>query len=639
MYRQCALSMFSAGRLLRGAGLRKHGATALAMAIAAAFVLQPAEAEEAPSEVGVAMAATLLGSISFIMLLYYFINYPDKDIQEKSWETVSSTISIFCAVLLFQSFNDMTEAYIIDPIFGPGDATMGALYVDIIHMLLWFTIMQLALALLSGAAGPWAVDSDEFDAMNEAEQEELKEAKEVNMKCYAVLLAHITGFASINAFGTVQAIFFASSPARSFLAVPLSFVCMLILQRITDTIRERISMGDDGEKDEFEELWDEETEEAENDVFGLTLSFTMINAMRFLISGCLPNQEGKEEECPIEEFTFHHTFYQKALTIGTGFASTALICVIRVNWPEWCEEEGLEKIEDEAVRSRAELFARTYEGITVAIAMCFSWSFFYGVQMILAGYNNIFEGQDELLSVVLALVMSCICLFGLIPLDWLADQDWTDDNCDRALRSIMEAMALLIGFAWEQCFDTSVDAIAAVTKNSGNRAINPHTTKLGLSIFCAGLLVPAWKMYILPFMVAKGWRYGYVLKLDDLQRVAKKMILKDQDEDEHEGEVCQQKFEKAIHLFLGVHEHGKEKTGIDHGLGGPDLGGSAAAYVALAGDDEEALRTKNAALCEELSKAKIASVKAQQLLDRTMESMLSSMKHMNQTCQRIEKTA
>merc|ERR1719253_1389486 len=70
-----------------------------------------------------------------MMCLYYFINYPDPDIQQKSWETISSTISIFCAVLLFSSFNDLVEAYVITPIFGEGDATYGALFIDILHML------------------------------------------------------------------------------------------------------------------------------------------------------------------------------------------------------------------------------------------------------------------------------------------------------------------------------------------------------------------------------------------------------------------------------------------------------------------------------------------------------------------------
>merc|ERR1740130_1597960 len=139
----------------------------------ASFLVKSAFAEEKVTAVGVSMAATLLGSISFVMCLYYFVNYDDKDIKQKAWETISSTISIFCAVLLFSSFNDLAEAYVIDPIFGEGDATKGALLVDMIHMIFWYTMMGLSLAFLSGAAGPWRVDMDEFEKMDAEEKEEL----------------------------------------------------------------------------------------------------------------------------------------------------------------------------------------------------------------------------------------------------------------------------------------------------------------------------------------------------------------------------------------------------------------------------------------------------------------------------------
>ena len=39
------------------------------------------------------------------------------------------------------------------------------------------------------------------------------------------------------------------------------------------------------EKDPFEQMWDDETEEAENDVMSLTISFMTVNAWRFAILG------------------------------------------------------------------------------------------------------------------------------------------------------------------------------------------------------------------------------------------------------------------------------------------------------------------------------------------------------------------
>lgn len=622
----------------------------LLASVAMKAALAEEEEEEGPSETSVAMAATLLGSISFIMCLYYFINWPDMDIQQKTWETISNTISIFCAVLLFSAFNDLVEAYIINPIFGEGDATYGALLVDSVHLLIWFAIMQLSLAWLSGAAGPMAVDMEVFEKLSEEEQEKKKEAKECNMKCWAVLFAHICGFASINCFGTVQAVFFNSSPTSAIMTVPTAFVVMLILQRITDTIRTQQSLQGDGKANEFEELWDEETEEAENDVMGLSLSFTAIAAVRFSITGCLPNQEGKEEECKVEEYLFHHDSSQKMGLIGTGLAFAVLIFVVRAGWPESIEKKETEKIKDKSKRHQMELFSRLCEGVYVGIAMCFSWSMFYGIQMVLAGFH-VFRGEDEFLSVSVAMVTFFIMMFGLIPLDSLADASWTGPKADRAIRSLMEAMALLIGFAWEQCFDTSVDALAEKSDGLTDDFpfINSHTTKMFLSLFCACLLVPAWKWYIIPFMLAKGWKFGYAFNFEQLAEVAKQMIeADDEEEEEVEEELSKKeskkvvsrkkadgkKLNKVLKVLEEVHADGRERVKGEV----PELS-AGSSYQALAGDDAEALRKKNAELISELNKAKAASLKAQQMLDNTMESMMSSMKHMHETVGRIEASA
>merc|ERR1719487_3163800 len=133
--------------------------------------------------------------------------------------------------------------------------------------------------------------------------------------------------------------------------------------------------------------------------------------------------------------------------------------------------------------------------------------------MVLAGYS-LFEGeqQSEMLSVVLALICSLGVFTTMIGLDWLADQDWTDDRCDAGIRATMDAFALLVGFAWEQCFDNSVDAIASSTGN-------PHRSKLALSFFCAGLLVPAWKWYMLPYILKKGYKFSYVSGPKDFLKV------------------------------------------------------------------------------------------------------------------------
>lgn len=58
----------------------------------------------------------LLGMISFVMILFYLTNWPDDDIRFYSWQITSTTISIFCSVMLFQGFNKFLMRKILEPL-------------------------------------------------------------------------------------------------------------------------------------------------------------------------------------------------------------------------------------------------------------------------------------------------------------------------------------------------------------------------------------------------------------------------------------------------------------------------------------------------------------------------------------------
>jgi len=588
------------------------------VAIAAQGVLGEQVSEEVTHAAGVSMAATLLGSISFIMCLYYFTNWPDPDIKKYSWEIISSTISIFCAVLLFSSFNDLVEAYFIDYYgFGP----VGTFLSDMFHMLFWFTFLQILLCLFSGAI---TVDYDAIKDDSKAMEEEL-ESRELNMKCFATLLAHLTGFASINAWGSLQQTM-ASNPVFAMMAVVIAFCGMYSLQRLTAKIRETVNMGDDGEQDPFETMWDTETEEAENDVMSLTLSFMTVNAWRFAIIGCMPNQEGQEEypACPSDNL-FHHSFIDKVLLWGSAFVFTSGVFLMHYNMPEDLDAIKF-PISTEAAK-------RVCQDIMATVSMCFSWSTFYGVQMVLAGLP-IFEGQEELLSVVLALVCSLGVFALMLPLDWLADQDWTDDRCDAGIRATMDAFAILVGFAWEQSFDTSVDALATSTSN-------PHRSKFVLSMFCAGLLVPAWKWYMLPFIIKQGWRFGYVTGPHDVQGIFSKML---EEDDHYQAERHEES--KTLQIIQQLHQDHdlQRKLPSFKGYIAPTLpatvpeeseGSEDISTAPLSGEEAFALRQRVVDLTAALAKTERERDNAQNMVAYQMEAMLENMKKLNLTVTRI----
>lgn len=411
-----------------------------------------AEQDVQPDKVGIAVSVMLLGSISFMMSLFYLVNHPDQDMKMYSWQVISQTISIFCAVLLFQGVNGLVEDYILD-----GHGHIFVFVVSALHMILWFMALQFVLAVASGAVGP-APDS--------------LEEVELQLKCWAVLFAHLTGFSAINAWGSLQHVtWFSSSPLSAFLAVPIGGVGLSGLYYLTNTIRERISASDDGEVDAFEEKWDEEAEEAENDIAGLSLSFLTVQCLRFQIGGVLPNVEGVE---PVAE-AWTHPSSQVWLLTSAGIAFAAITVALVMGYQFISNMEYLE---------RALRIAQNF------CSMGFAWCLFYGAKWGLSAAG--FTQEETLLRVCLAMFLSLLSFAIIFVLDKIADMDATGAAADEAIRTIIEALGILVGFSWEQSFDVAVDSITQQIT-----VMPASVTKLLMSLCLVAIVLPAWRIYIL----------------------------------------------------------------------------------------------------------------------------------------------
>jgi len=475
-----------------------------------------AEEEERASKMAVAIAATLLGAVSFQMALFYLTNWPDADIRKYSYDIINSTVSIFSAVLLFQTVNDLVELWFME-----GKSPLYRSFIDLCHMLVWYVILQLALAWISGAIGDPPQDM---------------ETMELNMKCWAVLLAHLTGFASINAWGSLQQLdFFSSSPAMSFLVLPLATAGQLILQKVTFTMRDKIALGDDGEYDEFEKKWVAESAEAENDVMGLTLSFNLTQALRFAVCGHLPDQEGQETWEEIQA----HTAPQMFGLWGAGFVLVTVMIVLFMVKPEKesadeeqvegearkeleeteekdktrttlvdfieedSDDDGEEEEEEEDLKEGwASFLKRLTESSIITLSMGFAWCMFFTMRMFLASMPSL--DDKMLVAVVLTMIISGVSFSSIWVLDKLADADCTGDRTDRAIIQIIKAIGILVGFGWEQCFDQAVESISSALPQ-------PHLSKMILALLCVTVIVPAWKWYLLPMAIQEGWKFGFVV--------------------------------------------------------------------------------------------------------------------------------
>eukprot|EP00929_Paragymnodinium_shiwhaense_P012897 TRINITY_DN120775_c0_g1_i1.p1 TRINITY_DN120775_c0_g1~~TRINITY_DN120775_c0_g1_i1.p1 ORF type:complete len:1004 (-),score=263.48 TRINITY_DN120775_c0_g1_i1:244-3255(-) len=471
-------------------------------------------------QVTASISIMLLGSIAFQMSLFYLVNWPDVDIRYYTWTIIGNTISIFSSVLLFQAINGLVERYIIE-----GNEEY-KFVIDVLHMLVWFVILQLTTATISNAVNwdeikasfhEWRgqektrkaalakttseVSRDflkaKLDNFEETKQlhEKLREAedgisdaggsdseeskedeerRELNVKCFSMLLAHMTGFAAINAMGDIQhSAFFSQSPLHAFMVLPVVFCVMFGLFQGTNVFRKRIALGDDGEVDEFEELWNEQTEDAENDVLGLVLSFLTTQAVRFSVTGRLPSNEGELPEDIVKA------------TAGRTSCCMSFMCLV---WLAatigifFADSYALKHYSAESKQKRATSISINYG------TMCLAWSALFFLQSVMQRILQLNpDGIIEKVSV--ALIISFLIFLIIFALDKLADAHLSD-SADEAIGYIITSKGLSIGFSWEQSFDVAVTSLSKV-------CARPALAKLAMASSLCLIVIPAYRWYVM----------------------------------------------------------------------------------------------------------------------------------------------
>jgi hypothetical protein len=137
--------------------------------------------------------------------------------------------------------------------------------------------------------------------------------------------------------------------------------------------------------------------------------------------------------------------------------------------------------------------------------MNMAWSYFYATKWTLGAMPLPWGGNTTLLCAVEAALVSVVGFGFIFILDKCADASWTGDSADECIKGVINAIGIVVGFSWEQSFDAAVAAL-------GSNTPCPVVTKQLMAIACAMLVIPAWKVYMLPVLVHEGWRYGFIAK-------------------------------------------------------------------------------------------------------------------------------
>mmetsp|Transcript_130370 Transcript_130370/g.260054 ORF Transcript_130370/g.260054 Transcript_130370/m.260054 type:complete len:714 (+) Transcript_130370:62-2203(+) len=485
----------------------------------------------------VEVGCMLLGSVSFVLALLYLVNWDDDDIRRYTWKIISTTISIFLAVLLFGGFNQIvilffakTEKELEEM---SEEKKMMLSIVQVGHCVMYICMLQLVIAVISGTvceSGPhkldeesWVINDpltkdhgaivkDESKVRNPTGQKSVIKdeygmevpvqktkvefnQRERRMKCYARLLAHMAGFAAMNAGATMQQLeIFHPQDAkwRSVLPVIIIEVVVLGVFGIFSLIRAmaKAQAKAEGRAGKRAKMMSEEVFEAENDISSLSISFLLIQVARFCLSGILPNAEGLEKD---EEHKLHDDPQIIWLfSIGLACALVASVLVVaKAKLTARNKDHHQASAEEEEEETLAQRL--TIVGLN-ASSMCFAWALLFGTRWLCFRTHSV--GLPSIMGRVdMALILSLfagLCVFGL---------DFIDDNFqggDRqsskagteAIQMLVNSLGILIGFSWEHVFDGSVAAVAANTER-------PEIVKFVMGVSIAVMMTPMWRRHIL----------------------------------------------------------------------------------------------------------------------------------------------
>lgn len=470
--------------------------------------------EEAADPVELTLAISLLSYITIIMTLFWLVNYEDEGGEMKIyvWGVLSNTLSIFLAVLSFTSLNGLSHQLV------PDHASVGiVILVDFCQLIFCFAMMQFAVAYISGALEDQPIDPN----LDIAPQ---KEQRERRFKSVATLLAHMSGFAAINLGGGIQHLeILQQNPPLTFVVPPVLFFFQLIACRGVRKMRrgwiEKILLRHGIKSDYMAmqpeepgkqnngggiewcvEKWDDETYESENEISSLAISFLLLQAIRYNITGIMPDNMGVEEE--------HYQHPASAvILLGVAGVVLAVLCCVIVVWSSESFPEGVE-IAPGTMKSFMKRIAIVLQGTT---AMGFAWALMYvskwQISIIAPEINpNCVEAR-----VVLALCISVFAFFIILGLDKIADLDSTGEKTDKAIIAIITSLSILVGFTWEQAFDGAVEILSEVCFKA--HPIMAETT-LTVGIFI--IVYPQWRKYVLKTLLRL--KYEYRLRQEGVAR-------------------------------------------------------------------------------------------------------------------------
>lgn len=433
------------------------------------------------------------------MVLLYFVNFPDPNIRQFSWSMLSTTISIFCAVLLNNAAGSFFLEQLLPSPF-PRGFGMKVGHRENIVVASGLFVFCFTMLSVSGYV-----------------------ARHDHKYRFAVqgIGGHITGFAFIAAGGHWQEIF--EEDLIYVVLITLCFFCVAAVARVISLkVRQSLEPGN--------AHWTEEVTEGEDEAFALANGFLISQCVLFCVTGTLQPMHGVTKDHTLSEvshllswslvfvvFLVAASLSRSKITGEVGQTGCSLqrmigfvqnLCALASAWMmlkvfEWMMAL---QVKNMALGIIIDAFVVTMMSVVMIYLLdkCADKLTHdldnHENETLEAGENEVSEGPSCQVNSGLPAtsLLDGAKIFGKAQGEIL-----DKSNHEKALRTIMSSFSFLTGLSWEKAFDS---ANACVVE--GVPAFRDHRvlSKISISICLVCLVLPAWAWYVVP-KAMNNWRY------------------------------------------------------------------------------------------------------------------------------------
>jgi hypothetical protein len=412
-----------------------------------------------------------MGSVAWIMMVYYQVNSKDADIAKATWGILNDMLSIFVAVLIFACTKHVSVQY-----FGEEDGhsheppDLKTSLIALLRLGLFFALVH---GLLYYAS-------------------KLEHAL-WSMRTVGIVGGHIIGFAAIDVFGGLLEQPFSHS---LFCVVTLAGSILLFsgfLYLVSHKLLTKLGGGE-----EYHEVASESQHDAACLCFGLLVSM----CVRYAIAGHMPPIHG----APRDKSSM------QVLALFTVTVVFGILVVVIGNL--------------EAARKSRGMAAHVMELAQLTCSMTMGWCMlFWGQWWFWNGTHGHGAGSGSKMSarMLMAMIFSVGCFVAIRIVDCFADR--ASRSTEKGLRQLLSTFGIVMGLTWEACFTEAIEGIAADYEGATATLVD-----FGFTFTLSAVVLPAWALYILPKVMAEDEGKKKADAADEDSKEPSSMISEDETE-------------------------------------------------------------------------------------------------------------